>query len=88
MLKLYSNQLPAQLKKGLATVYLVFGEEPLQKMEALDDIRQAGKAAGFDERQSFIYETQFEWADFFNEINNLVLISCLFFRQFCVGGKS
>lgn len=75
MLKLYSNQLPAQLKKGLATVYLVFGEEPLQKMEALDDIRQATKLAGFDERQSFIYETQFEWADFFNEINSLSLFN-------------
>lgn len=75
MLKLYSNQLPAQLKKGLAPVYLVFGEEPLQKMEALDDIRAAAKAAGFTERQSFINETQFEWADFFHEINSLSLFT-------------
>lgn len=75
MLKLFSNQLGAQLKKGLAPVYLVFGEEPLQKMEALDDIRSAAKAAGFDERQSFINEAQFDWADFFNEINSLSLFT-------------
>ncbi|WP_306520857.1 DNA polymerase III subunit delta [Rheinheimera sp.] len=75
MLKLFSNQLPAQLKKGLAPVYLVFGEEPLQKMEALDDIRSAAKAAGFDDRQSFINEAQFDWADFFNEINSMSLFT-------------
>lgn len=75
MLKLYSNQLPAQLKKGLAPVYLVFGEEPLQKMEALDAIRLAAKASGFDERQSFIHEAQFEWADFFHEIHSLSLFT-------------
>lgn len=75
MLKLFSNQLPAQLKKGLAQVYLVFGEEPLQKMEALDDIRSAAKIAGFDDRQSFINEAQFDWADFFNEMNSMSLFT-------------
>lgn len=75
MLKLFSNQLPAQLKKGLAPVYLVFGEEPLQKMEALDDIRQSAKRAGFEERKSFIYDPQFDWSDFLNEINSLSLFA-------------
>ncbi len=35
----------------------------------------AAKAAGFDERQSFIYEAQFDWADFFNEINSMSLFT-------------
>lgn len=75
MLKLYSNQLGAQLKKSLAPVYLVFGEEPLQKMEALDDIRAAAKKQGFDDRQSFIVEANFEWADFVNELNSMSLFA-------------
>jgi DNA polymerase III subunit delta len=75
MLKLYSNQLGAQLKKSLAPVYLVFGEEPLQKMEALDEIRAAAKKQGFDDRQSFIVEAQFEWADFVNELNSMSLFA-------------
>ena len=75
MLKLYSNQLGAQLKKSLAPVYLVFGEEPLQKMEALDDIRAAAKKQGFEDRQSFIVEANFEWADFVNELNSMSLFA-------------
>lgn len=43
MLKLYSNQLAAQLQKSLTSVYLVFGEEPLQKQESIDLIRAAAK---------------------------------------------
>lgn len=75
MLKLYSNQLGAQLKKGLAPVYLVFGEEPLQKMEALDEIRAAAKKQGFEDRQSFIIEANFEWSDFVNELNSMSLFA-------------
>ena len=75
MLKLYSNQLGAQLKKGLAPVYLVFGEEPLQKMEALDEIRAAAKKQGFEDRQSFIIEANFEWADFVNELHSMSLFA-------------
>ena len=41
MLKLYSNQLGAQLKKSLAPVYLVFGEEPLQKVLAWPELKHA-----------------------------------------------
>ena len=73
MQKLYSNQLGAALSKGLAPVYLVFGEEPLQKMEALDEIRTAARAHGFSERQSFIVEGQFDWSDCLNEFSSLSL---------------
>lgn len=75
MQKLYSNQLAAALTKGLAPIYLVFGEEPLQKMEALDDIRRVAKSRGFIERQSFIVEGQFDWADCLHEFTSLSLFS-------------
>lgn len=75
MLKLYSNQLAAQLQKNLAPVYLVFGEEPLQKQESIDLIRAAAKKQGFDERQSYSWDNSFSWNDFLMELNNLSLFS-------------
>ena len=61
-MKLYSNQLAANLKQ-LAPVYLVFGDEPLQKLEAIDAIRHACKQQGFDERLSFTQDPQFSWSE-------------------------
>lgn len=75
MLKLYSNQLAAQLQKSLTSVYLVFGEEPLQKQESIDLIRAAAKKHGFEERQSYSWDTSFSWNDFLMELNNLSLFS-------------
>ncbi len=75
MLKLYANQLGASLKKQLATVYLVFGEEPLQKLESLDEIRAAAKSKGFTERQSYLLEAQLDWDSLFGEFNSLSLFS-------------
>ncbi|WP_337840851.1 DNA polymerase III subunit delta [Rheinheimera sp.] len=75
MLKLYSNQLAAQLDKQLAPVYLVFGEEPLQKQESLDLIRKKARTQGFDERLSFQWDPQFNWSDFLLELNNLSLFA-------------
>ncbi len=75
MQKLYNNQLDASLKKGLASCYLVFGEEPLQKMEAIDMLRAAAKKNGFDERQSFVLEGNFDWNEFFNEFAAMSLFA-------------
>jgi DNA polymerase-3 subunit delta len=75
MLKLYANQLAASLKKQLAPVYLVFGEEPLQKLESLDEIRAAARAQGFTERQSYLLEAQLDWDSLFGEFNSLSLFS-------------
>lgn len=75
MQKLYNNQLDASLKKGLASCYLVFGEEPLQKIEAIDQIRATAKKAGFSERQSFVLEGSFDWNEFFNEFTAMSLFA-------------
>lgn len=75
MQKLYNNQLEASLKKGLAPCYLVFGEEPLQKMEAIDLLRSVAKKVGFVERQSFTLEANFDWNEFFNEFAAMSLFA-------------
>jgi DNA polymerase-3 subunit delta len=50
------EKLPAALKRGLAPVYLLSGDEPLTQGEAADAIRSAARAAGFTEREVFFVE--------------------------------
>ncbi|MDW8336027.1 MAG: DNA polymerase III subunit delta [Tepidimonas sp.] len=44
------SQLPAQLQRGLAPLYVVHGDEALLVQEACDAIRAAARAAGHSER--------------------------------------
>ncbi|MDX1676945.1 DNA polymerase III subunit delta [Arsukibacterium sp.] len=75
MQKLYANQLAAQLQQGLAACYLIFGEEPLQKLEATDAIRQAARSQGYTERLSFTLDNQFDWSQLHNELGAMSLFA-------------
>lgn len=55
------DQLPAHLKKGLAPVYLVAGDEPLITQEAADGIRAQARAQGYGEREVMNVEAGFDW---------------------------
>jgi DNA polymerase-3 subunit delta len=58
-----AHQLTASLKRGLAPVYLVGGEEPLLLQECCDEIREAAKAQGFLEREILQVERGFDWSE-------------------------
>ncbi|MGI5309181.1 DNA polymerase III subunit delta [Rheinheimera sp. WS51] len=75
MLKLYANQLPAHLQQPLAGCYLIFGEEPLQKLEAIDAVRLAAKQQGFSERISLTADNQFDWQELESELNAMSLFA-------------
>jgi DNA polymerase-3 subunit delta len=60
--KLYPEQLGEQLKRRLAPVYLLSGDEPLQLMEASDAVRQAARAAGYTNRELFYVDAGFDWS--------------------------
>lgn len=60
-MKLSAEQLGEQLKKRLAPVYFLSGDEPLQLAEAADAIRQAARAAGYGSRELFYADTGFDW---------------------------
>lgn len=47
--------------KGLATAYLIAGEEHLLVLEAADRVRARAKALGFSERQVLDAESGFDW---------------------------
>ncbi len=61
-MKLPFARIEAHLAKDLAPVYLLAGDEPLQKMEAADAIRAAAQKAGFSERQVIHVEPGFDWS--------------------------
>jgi DNA polymerase-3 subunit delta len=53
--------LPQQLRRGLAPIYLVHGEEPLQARECLDAIRAAATGAGYTERVILEGDPEVDW---------------------------
>ncbi len=60
-MKFNSDNLSAQLKRGVPTICLVTGDEPLLLGEACDALRAAARARGFTERQVFNTERGFDW---------------------------
>jgi len=74
-MKIYANQLIGQLKKKLAPIYLISGDEPLLIEEACDQIRNAGIQNQFTERESWQADTNFNWAQLSDALKNLSLFS-------------
>ncbi|MEI6269578.1 MAG: DNA polymerase III subunit delta [Methylococcaceae bacterium] len=60
-MRIKPEQLGVALKKSLAPVYFISGDEPLQLGEIADAIRKAAKKAGFENREILSAETGFEW---------------------------
>jgi DNA polymerase III subunit delta len=54
-------QLPQHLERGLASIYVVHGDEPLLAIEAGDAIRAAARRAGCEEREVLVVEPGFKW---------------------------
>ncbi len=74
-MKLYSNQLAAQLKQKLLPVYLLVGDEPLQLQEAGDAIKSTAAAQGFSERENHLVDPKFQWHELQNSAGNMSLFA-------------
>ncbi|WP_445400300.1 DNA polymerase III subunit delta [Zobellella sp. An-6] len=74
-MRLYPEQLPQHLQAGLSPCYFIYGDEPLLKMEALDTLRQAARARGFDERHRFDADEGLDWDAIFDASQTLSLFS-------------
>lgn len=74
-MKITTRQLEAQLKKGLAPLYAVFGAEPLLALEAADRIREAARKAGATEREVFFAEPGVDWNRLGATASNLSLFA-------------
>ncbi len=58
-----SEQLPAQLAKGLSPVYAILGDEPLLVLEAADAVRAVARKQGFVEREVYEPGRSFDWSE-------------------------
>ena len=74
-MKAQPAQLPQLLKKSLSPVYLVSGDEPLLVQEACDQIRQAAREAGFQDRVTFHADRQLDWGSVAEEFSALSLFA-------------
>jgi DNA polymerase-3 subunit delta len=73
-MRIYVNQLGQSLNK-IHPVYMVFGDEPMQKMQCIDAIRQSCSAQGYDERISLSQGSQWSWHELNSSGQNLSLFS-------------
>ncbi len=74
-MKVSPAQLGSSLRRELAPLYLVSGDEPLLVQEACDAIRQAARNAGFEERQVFHADAGFDWRQVQEETESLSLFA-------------
>ncbi len=74
-MKVYFSQLQSKLDKELAPVYLIAGNEPLQRMEASDMVRTAARTRGFTERSLFFGDQISDWVKFKAEVSNVSIFA-------------
>ncbi len=74
-MRIQPEQLTTALKKSLAPVYLVCGDEPLQVGEAADEIRACSRNAGYSVREVLVAEGNFDWRQLALEADSLSIFS-------------
>ena len=74
-MRLYPERLAAHLDEGLAPIYLISGDEPLQVQESRDLVVAHARRAGYDVRQIFETGSGFEWSQLLAESAALSLFS-------------
>lgn len=74
-MQITSEELPRQLSSGLKPLYVVYGDALLLAIEAADNIRAAARTAGYEERETFIAEQYFKWAELRNSAQSLSLFA-------------
>ena len=66
MIRLYPEQLRAQLTEGLRAAYLLLGNDPLLLQESQDAIREAAAAQGFIEHHTASIDASTDWSALFS----------------------
>lgn len=74
-MKLDLQQLPAHLNNSPQSIYLVCGDETLLVDEACDQIRHSATSNGYDDRQVYQIDAQFDWQQLMVATGTLSLFS-------------
>lgn len=75
MLKLYPEQLRAQLNEGLRAAYFLLGNDPLLVQESQDAIRLAAVTQGFEEHHAFTLDASTDWGEIFSLCQSMSLFA-------------
>jgi DNA polymerase-3 subunit delta len=87
-MRIYHNQLTSTLSQGLKPIWLVFGDEPWQKINSLETIKQHAKQQGFSEVIRFTADDKFDWSQVLNEYQAMSLFASQRIIEIdCVTGK-
>ncbi len=72
-MRIKPEQLAAHLAKDLRPLYCIYGDEPLLILEAADQIRQAARQHGYNERETHQVEGRYNWQNLLSSGDNLSL---------------
>lgn len=75
VMRLRIDQLEGHLAKGLAPIYFLTGDEPLQRGETADAIRRRAREEGFTGRHILDAGKGFDWNELSAEANSLSLFA-------------
>lgn len=75
MASINSDDLARHLAAGLKPLYVVTGDALLLAIEAADSIRTAARQQGYSERETFVVEQYFKWAELRNSAQSLSLFA-------------
>lgn len=74
-MQVYPNRFKAATEQNLVPFYMIFGDEPQQKLEAIQNLRDAAIQQGFDERQNLTVDSQFNWDQLLEATQTMSLFS-------------
>ena len=74
-MRLKPEQITAALQKGLAPVYFISGDEPLQLGEMADAVRAAARKEGYDSREVLVADSSFSWNELTESAGSLSIFA-------------
>ncbi len=74
-MQVYPNRFSDTLSQGLKPCYLIFGDEPQQKLEAIEAVRRTAREQGVDERTVLVADGEFSWQTLLETTQSLSLFS-------------
>lgn len=74
-MRIYSDKLPETLTKSTHPIYLIFGNEPLLRIESQDLIWQHLQKQGFEEKYHYTLDSSLNWDELFQQAQAFGLFS-------------
>lgn len=74
-MRIYHNQLNNNLQQGCKPVWLIFGDEPWQKIDSLQQIKHHAQQQGFDETIRLTADEKFDWSSLIAEYQSMSLFA-------------